>query len=468
MAFDDSIPFAVLFLATVLLAYAAPAGKRRYVLLAASLAFYVSLLPQYIYVLAGLIAVDYAAALCIERARSQRAARGWLCLSLAANLGLLCVFKYSADLTGGARWIMPLGLSFHTFQAMAYTIEVYRGRQRAERNPAVYALYILFFPQVAAGPIERPQNLLPQLRKELPFDYGEAVSGLQLMLWGLFQKYVVADRLGMVVDALYARGSHIRGPLAAFGAVCFSFQMLCDFGGYSDMAVGAAQVLGIRLTVNFRNPFHADSMAEYWKRWHISLSSWMRDYVFFPVCGRRPGMPRICGAILTCFLANALWHGARWCYLCSGLLHGSYRVVELLAGRWLSRRGWSLPDGWHAPVRLARTMLVFSLMTLAFLFFRGESVGQTLDVIARIFRGWTAAAPPQDALRAGITALTVAQAAICILVVEMVALLRMESPLRPRIAALPAWGRWCLYYAAGAAVLFFRFGGGRQFIYFGF
>jgi D-alanyl-lipoteichoic acid acyltransferase DltB (MBOAT superfamily) len=458
MPFGYALP---LFVLTLVAALFSSAG-RLYVLVAASILFYACFAPQYLGVLAGMIAVDYGAGLLIERAQSQRAARGWLAVSLTANLGLLAVFKYSGDLLRRPLGMMPLGLSFHTFQAMAYTIEVYRGRQTAERSPWVFALYIMFFPQVAAGPIERPQNLLPQLRKAVRFDYGQAVAGLQLMMWGVFQKYVVADRLGSVADSLYARGSQIAGPVAAFGAVCFAFQMLCDFGGYSDLAVGAAQVLGIRLTPNFRNPFHSDSMAEYWKRWHITLSSWMRDYVFFPACGSRPRMPRVCGAIMLCFLANALWHGARWCYLCSGLLHGTYRVVELLAGRWMSRRGWSVPEGWQRPARLVRTALVFSLMTLAFLFFRGTSVGQTLEVIRRIFSGWGAplswAVPPR----------TLVTAAALILVVEGVALAREAAPLRPRIAALPAWGRWAFYYAAAVAVLLFYSVEERPFIYFGF
>src|SRR3984893_12927228 len=208
------------------------------------------------------------------------------------------------------------------------------------------------------------------------------------MTWGMFQKYVVADRLSGIVDAVYTRDAHFSGPLVAFAAVCFSFQIFCDFSGYSDIALGAAQVLGFRLTRNFNAPFHADSMAEYWKRWHISLSTWMRDYVFFPLCGHRPRMPRICASIVLVFLANGLWHGARWNYLISGLLHGTYRVTELLTGRAMSRRGWVVKPAWERPVKIVRTILVFSLMTFAFIFFRGDNLSQSLGVIGRLFSGW--------------------------------------------------------------------------------
>jgi D-alanyl-lipoteichoic acid acyltransferase DltB (MBOAT superfamily) len=354
---------------------------------------------------------------------------------------------------------------------MAYTIEVYRGRQAAERSFSVYALYVMFFPQIAAGPIERPQDLLPQFRKPHPFSYANVVSGLQLMAWGMFQKYVVADRLSEIVNALYAGDSRLSGPTAAFAAACFSFQIFCDFSGYSDIALGTAEVLGIRLSRNFNGPFHADSMAEYWKRWHMSLSSWMRDYVFFPLCGTRPRMPRICGSIMVVFLANALWHGARWNYMISGLLHGTYRVVELVAGRAISRAGWSVSPVWSRPVKIARTLLVFSLMTFAFLFFRGDNLSQTLVVVSRVFSGWSRILHP-SALAAqweysGISLAHLLKVVALVTVIEAVQFLRAAGPLRPRIAAFPAPYRWSFYYAA-ATVVFLAGRSGAPFIYFQF
>ena len=382
-----SVTFGIFFAVVVALYFLVPRQRRVAILLAASALFYISFVPLYLLVLLCLITADYFAGRLIERAKSPRHAKALLVASLVMNLGFMASFKYLPDILGWSFGAIPVGLSFHTFQAMAYNIEIYRGRQAAERSFVIYALYIMFFPQIAAGPIERPQHMLPQFRKLPSFDYANAVAGLQLMLWGIFQKYIVADRLAAVVNAVYKHHETLPGPAVAFAAVCFPFQMLCDFGGYSDIAVGAAQVMGFRLTRNFNLPFHADSMAEYWKRWHISLSNWMRDYVFFPLCGARPRIPRICASIMVVFMANGLWHGARWNYLISGLLHGTYRVVELLAGRALSRSGRTLPQAWTGPVRILRTLTVFSLMSFAFLFFRGDSLyPDTLGRSAAILR----------------------------------------------------------------------------------
>jgi D-alanyl-lipoteichoic acid acyltransferase DltB (MBOAT superfamily) len=407
----------------------------------------------------------------MERSASARARKSWLLASLVTNLGFMASFKYSGDIFGRSPGVIPIGLSFHTFQAMAYTIEVYRGRQAAERSFTTYALYVMFFPQIAAGPIERPQNLLPQFRKPHSFDYAEVVAGLQLMAWGMFQKYVVADHLARVVTAVYNTRGGSPGPLTAFAAVCFSFQIFCDFAGYSDIALGAAQVLGFRLTRNFNSPFHADSMAEYWKRWHISLSSWMRDYVFFPLCGRRPRMPRICASIMVVFLANAVWHGLRWNYIVEGLLHGTYRTTELLAGRALSRTGWTVSAFWNLPLRIGRTLLVFSLMTVAFIFFRADSLAQSFQIVAALFSGWRmllhAGAMAAALAQANVSASWLAQAAGWIAIVEAVQWLRATGPLRPRIAALPVWWRWSLYYGAASSLLILAHTG-QPFLYFRF
>jgi D-alanyl-lipoteichoic acid acyltransferase DltB (MBOAT superfamily) len=452
-----SLQFAFFFTAVVALYYLAPQRLRIPLLLTASALFYISFVPQYIFILLGLILVDYTAGLLIERSESLRTRKLWLSISLVMNLGFMASFKYSHDVFGRSLGVIPIGLSFHTFQAMAYTIEVYRGRQAAERSFTAYALYVMFFPQIAAGPIERPQNLLPQFRKPHPFDYANVVAGLQLMAWGIFQKYVVADHLAKVVVPVYDPRTNLSGPLTAFGLICFSFQIFCDFAGYSDIALGAAQVLGFRLTRNFNVPFHADSMAEWWKRWHISLSTWMRDYVFFPLCGHRPRMPRVCGSIMVVFLANAVWHGARWCYVVEGLMHGTYRVTELLAGRAMSRAGWSVSAFWAAPLRVARTFLVFSLMTIAFVFFRSETLSQAFHVISGLTPGWGLMFHP-SALReafalANLPPIAILEALTYILAVEAVQFLRAAGPLRPRIAALPAWYRWALYYAFTVAML---------------
>jgi alginate O-acetyltransferase complex protein AlgI len=466
-----SLTFAAFLTAVVSLYFLVPQARRILVLLGASVLFYVSFTPQYIFVLFALILLDYCAGLSIEKAPG-RSRKAWLVLSLFANLGLMAAFKYSPTVLGISLGAIPLGLSFHTFQAMAYNIEVYRGNQPAERSFLVFALYVLFFPQIAAGPIERPQNLLPQFREVHRFSYANAAAGLQLMVWGLFQKYVVAARLGVLVDRVYSNLDSCSGPLVAFTAVCFSFQIFGDFSGYSDIAIGTAQILGFRLTRNFNSPFHADSMAEYWKRWHISLSTWMRDYVFFPLCGRRPGMPRVCASIMVAFLANGLWHGARWNYLISGLLHGCYRVTELLCGRALSRSGWTLAPVWSRPVKIARTLLVFSLMTFAFIFFRGDNLAQSFHAVRRLFVGW-GNIMTFSSINGGLSGISFSLShllrfALLISLVEAVQFLQARGPLRPRIAMAPAWVRWGLYYAGVIALAALATPDQSPFIYFQF
>jgi alginate O-acetyltransferase complex protein AlgI len=466
-----SLTFAAFLATTVALYFVAPQRLRVPVLLGASIFFYTSFVLWYIFPLLALIAADYFAARFLERAESPKVRKAWLIVSLTLNLTFLASFKYIPDILGKSSGLLPLGLSFHTFQSMAYMIEVYRGRQAAERSFLVYALYVLFFPQIAAGPIERPQNLLPQFREEHRFSYTNAVAGLQLVGWGLFQKNVVAARLAPVVDAVYRHPGKYQGPVVAFAAICFAFQILADFSGYSDIAIGTAQIMGFRLSRNFNHPFLSDSMAEYWKRWHISLSTWMRDYIFFPLCGNRPGMPRICASIFAVFLANGLWHGARWNYLVSGLLHGTYRVSELLASRAISRRGWSLPRFLELPVKIARTLLVFALMTFAFTFFRGESLQQTLLVLSRLAHGWTGLASGRfwaDLGEAGVWRGYFFALIGMICLVQAVQYMQSAGPIRPRISGQPPWLRWSIYYACAVALVVLAPGVSQPFIYFQF
>ena len=251
------------------------------------------------------------------------------------------------------------------------------------------------------------------------------------------------------------------------------FQIFCDFFGLLDIAIGTAQILGFRLNPNFNRPFHSDSMAEYWKRWHISLSTWMRDYVFFSrFCGSCPGMPRICASIMAAFLANALWHGARWNYMVSGLLHGVYRVTELLCGRALSRTGWTLDPGWLRPVKIARTLLVFSLMTFAFIFFRGDNLAQSFHAVQRLFTGWGQLANlgsiNEELLRIQSSLFSLARLLLLIGLVEVVQFLQARGPLRPRIAMAPAWVRWGLYYAGVILLVALASPNQSSFIYFQF
>src|SRR5678815_1064118 len=216
--------------------------------------------------------------------------------------------------------ILPIGLSFHTFQAMSYTIEVYRGNQKAERNFGIYALYVMFYPQLVAGPIERPQNLLHQFYENHKFDYERVVNGLKLILWGFFKKLVIADRLALYVGAVYNNPTHHTGLSFIMATIFFAFQIYCDFSGYSDIAIGAAKVMGFKLMTNFNRPYFARSISEFWKRWHISLSTWFKDYLYISLGGNRVSVPRWYFNLFIVFLVSGLWHGANWTYIIWGCL----------------------------------------------------------------------------------------------------------------------------------------------------
>jgi D-alanyl-lipoteichoic acid acyltransferase DltB (MBOAT superfamily) len=264
--------------------------------------------PVYILILGFTIIIDYFAGILLEE-NSGSKRKYFLIASLVANIGVLAVFKYYNFLTENISQflnsigyktsiprlgiLLPIGLSFHTFQAMSYTIEVFREKQKAERNFGVYALYVMFYPQLVAGPIERPQNLIHQFKEEHPFEYNRITEGLKLMLWGFFMKVVIADRLALFVNEVYNKPMNYNGKTLALATIFFSFQIYCDFAGYSNIAIGAAKVMGIKLMTNFNRPYFSRGISEFWKRWHISLSTWFRDYFYIPLGGNRVKVPRI-------------------------------------------------------------------------------------------------------------------------------------------------------------------------------
>jgi alginate O-acetyltransferase complex protein AlgI len=299
----NSIAFLVFFVVVTTAYYVLPYRWRWPLLLAASCYFYMAFVPVYILILAFTIVVDYAAGHLIERSQGATRKR-WLIASIVANVGVLAIFKYYGFLTEniealvhGTGWtdykipelgiILPIGLSFHTFQSLSYTIEVYYGRQKAERHIGIFSLYVMFYPQLVAGPIERPGNLLRQLHLSFDFHAPTVASGLRLMAWGFFKKLMIADRVAVMVDHVFNSPEQHSGPAMILASFFFAVQIYCDFSGYSDIALGAARCLGIDLMRNFRTPYYSANVSEFWKRWHISLSSWFRDYVYIPLGGNR-------------------------------------------------------------------------------------------------------------------------------------------------------------------------------------
>src|SRR5579872_5462763 len=355
----NSFPFLLFFLIVTPLYYFTPHRGRWLILLVASCYFYACFIPAYLPILLTIIAIDYVAGRCIENAAGKKR-KAFLILSLSLNLGALALFKYynffaqnidhllafchiRANPLPLWRLALPLGLSFHTFQAMSYTIEVYRGHQKAERHPGIYALFVMFYPQLVAGPIERPGELIPQFYIRHRPNYSGIADGLKEMLFGFFLKVVVADRLGIYVDFIY-RHPEIHSRLALLLAVFFfPFQLYCDFAGYSLIAIGAARTMGFTLAPNFRQPFLAASVKEFWRRWHMTLTRWFRDYLYIPMGGNRVGTARLIFNLLVVFLLSGLWHGAAWTFVIWGLLHAIVLSIEFLTSRWHFRTPFRTP-----------------------------------------------------------------------------------------------------------------------------
>jgi D-alanyl-lipoteichoic acid acyltransferase DltB (MBOAT superfamily) len=357
-------------------------------------------IPAYILVLGFIIAIDYLSGIQIEKAERNKK-KFYLWLSISANIGVLALFKYYNFLNdtlsflihgSGTKtilpnfpFLLPIGLSFHTFQAMSYSIEVYRGNQKAEKNLVVYALYVMFFPQLVAGPIERPQNLLPQFSERHSFDYNRVTSGLRLMAWGFFKKLVIADRLGILVDNVYNNAHSFNAASLLLATVFFSFQIFCDFSGYTDIARGAARVIGFKLMKNFNAPYQSASITEFWKNWHISLSSWFRDYLYIPLGGKRVAIPRWYLNIFIVFLISGLWHGANWTFIAWGAIHGLYVIISRIKNNIFEKNGIKLlPDKFQ----FLSVAFTFSLVSFAWIFFRAENLSVALHIIQTIFSGF--------------------------------------------------------------------------------
>lgn len=458
-------------------------------LLCSSAYFYAAFIPIYLLALLALIANDYYCALRIETATGAARLR-WLLVSLFGNIGLLVFFKYRlfveanlSTLASAIGWnysistlafALPIGLSFHTFQSIAYTVEVYRGRVPAERHLGLLALYVLFYPQLVAGPIERPENMLHQFRDHHSFDYRRVTDGLKLMCWGLFKKMVIADRLALHVNRVYSEPTQFDGLGLCVATVFFAFQIYCDFSGYSDIALGSAQVMGFQLMTNFRRPYWAQSISDFWRRWHISLSTWFRDYVYIPLGGARAGRVRWQLNLLTTFLLSGLWHGANWTFVAWGALHGVYLIAsiwlgqayQLLATRSAMLRRLSAP-AW------AKMALVFVLTAFAWIFFRADTLSDARYIATHLASGFGALLGDSAErvallrrnlpLRNDLVVITIALGIL--LAVERC---QQEESVRQMLARQPTWLRWSLYYGSVITILAFGVFEQSQFIYFQF
>lgn len=404
-------------------------------------------------------------------------------MSLVANIGVLAVFKYynffienfntilfkinPDELLPYWNIILPIGLSFHTFQAMSYTIEVYRGNQKAERHFGIYALYVMFYPQLVAGPIERPQNVIHQFYEKHDFDYERVISGLRLMLWGMFKKVVIADRLSKFVNIVYNNPTEYQGLPLIVATVFFTFQIYCDFSGYSDIALGSARVMGFNLMKNFDRPYFSKSIGEFWRRWHISLSSWFRDYLYIPLGGNRVSKPRQYFNRFFVFMVSGLWHGANWHYVIWGALHGFYLVIGQMTEAFQKKITGVKTSLSHATFaqKVIHGLITFILVAFAWIFFRANTNADALYIAKSIFKS------PSHSLDQVIYLIgknDLYLIIISFLIMEGVQWLQRGRNLSAWIDAKPRWQKWGAYYLILFMILCYGVYNNSQFIYFQF
>jgi D-alanyl-lipoteichoic acid acyltransferase DltB (MBOAT superfamily) len=487
----NSLEFLLFFPAVLALYAVAPRTIRWLVLLVASYAFYMAWRPEFILLIVASTIVDYIAGHRIAATEERGTRRLWLCVSLAVNLGLLFTFKYAGFVTGELNDLfellgvsarvpetdlpLPVGISFYTFQTLSYTIDIFYRRGKVERHLGIFALYVAYFPQLVAGPIERSTSLLPELKKKVDFDWERITSGLRLALWGMFKKVVIADRLAVTVNLVYGAPGEYSGGTLALATVFFAFQIYCDFSGYSDIAIGISRVLGVRLMTNFERPYLAASIRDFWRRWHISLSTWFRDYLYIPLGGNRVRRARWMVVVMITFVVSGVWHGANWTFVVWGAIHGALLVVE---GAFRKRSAAVEGEPKHAGTigRLAGTAYTLAVVLLAWVFFRAENVTEAWQIVQRIvtFPGELIGAESamawfsEDLPRLGLAGDELVLACLLIVGLTVLQIARERRGRAIEQRDLPIWLRWGLDYAAIFGILVFGRFGENAFIYFQF
>lgn len=485
----NSFEFLLFFPIVVFIYFLLPRKVKNIWLLVGSYFFYMCWDPRYIFLLLFSTTITYFSGVLIEKHHKNPAEKVVLTMGILLELSMLAWFKYInlflgtlSDIfsfIGGAKCfspinlLLPVGISFFTFQAMGYIIDVYRGDVEAEKNFLRYALFLSFFPQLVAGPIERSGNLLKQLREEHFFDYERAKSGLLLMLWGLFMKMVIADRAAIIVDSVYGSYSVYGGWYLVVATMLFGIQLYCDFAGYSTVAVGAAEVLGFRLTDNFQSPFFSKSVSEFWRCWHVSLTRWFRDYLYIPMGGNRKG--RLCKYrnLLTVGLVSGLWHGADWSYVVWGGANSLLQIagdvlkpVRAKICRILRVREKTVG---HSALRMILTISMF-LFTLVF--FRADNIGSALDILQSMLSVHN----PWILFDGSLYSLGVSSKGYTVLILAIVILFLADYAkkrgicIRKVLFEQDVWIRWGFYLLAIMSVVIFGIYGNeiRPFVYFAF
>lgn len=485
----NSLPFIGFFVVAVLVHFALPQRMRWLWLLIASLFFYAYAGPVYVLQILAASAAAYYCAFGIEAAADRQRKQQVLALGIVALAANLIVFKYTGFFNETLRsvfgWagmaydvpvvqiLMPLGISFYTFQLIGYLIDVFRGT-KAERHFGILSLSVTFFPKVVAGPIERAKSILPQLHALPAFSYALALAGFQLMLWGAFKKVVVADRIAPFVNRVYDAPHEFEGVAMTIATFLYAFQLYFDFSGYTDMALGAAMILGIKLIQNFNRPYFAVSIQDFWRRWHISLTSWLTDYVYTPLTRAKWIKLKLftlmlVGMMVT-FVLSGFWHGAQWTFVAWGALHGTYIVISLMLQKpWNKFAKESGLTKRPKAYRALKIGVTFFLVCLAYILFRANSMADAWHIFSHLGTGWG------DFVNGLKSVISDNQAEFVLALIGIVIVMAPEfwknhAKLGDMVLAWPAWRRWGLYYAGALSLMLLGayYGAGQDFIYFRF
>ena len=489
----NSVQFLLFLPIVVILYFSLPHKYRWILLLLSSYYFYMSWKPEYVILIMASTLIDYIAGLQMGKTDIKAKRKKFLILSLITNLGLLFSFKYfnffndSISLlldqfnifynVPSFKLLLPVGISFYTFQTLSYTIDVYRGKRKPEKHLGIFALYVSFFPQLVAGPIERSTRLLPQFYKIIKFDYQRVVSGLQLILWGFFKKVVIADNIAIIVDNVFANPFDFQGIHYIIGTVLFAFQIYCDFSGYSDIAIGTAQILGYDLMRNFNKPYFSKSISEFWKRWHISLSSWFKDYLYIPLGGNRVVKWRWYFNLLVVFLISGLWHGSNWTFIAWGFIHGFYLTFSIITREYREKFVIIIKLNTLPRIHMfIKTITTFILVSFAWIFFRANNISEALYIVNNLFSGlgqcivnfkdfyFFKLVLSKFDVRPTLL-LEIAAAIVFLIFIEII---QGRKDIRYKLSQSSILYRWGFYYLVILWILFFGFFGEQPFIYYQF
>ena len=470
----NSLQFVVFFPIVIILYFIIPHNKRWILLLIASYYFYMCWKVDYIILIMISTLIDYVCSNKMSKINEKPKRKKWLLISIFSNLGILFGFKYFNFFSQNIQTLfdnyniffempffnvlLPVGISFYTFQTLSYTIDVYNNKTTAQKHLGVFAVYVSFFPQLVAGPIERSNHLLPQFFKKHDFNYLRVKAGFQKMLWGFFKKIVIADNLAILVDGVYNNVDNYSGLTLIMATIFFTFQIYCDFSGYSDIAIGTAKVMGFELRENFKRPYFSKSIREFWQRWHITLSTWFRDYVYIPLGGNRTVKWKWYYNLIITFLVSGLWHGANWTFVIWGALHGSFLIFAIIFAQPKEKINQFIKNRNIFLNKIFDVSITFILVAFAWIFFRSNNINDAIYVISNLNFNVTELLNLDELSMQfrglGLFKEDIIKCMFLILMLCLYSTYERSEDVWKKLQKKPRWIRWSIYYILVYGILF--------------